>query len=49
MFSYAESFPYKDEERCWAVAYVSYEKHMATRPNENAYVVSYCAEVPKGV
>ena len=49
MFSYAESFPYKDEERCWEDAYVSYQKHMATRPNDTAYVVAYCSEVPKGI
>jgi hypothetical protein len=49
MFSYAESFPYKDEERCWKDAYVSYQKHMATRPNESAYVAAYCSEVPKGI
>lgn len=48
MFSYAESFPYKDLDRCWRDAQVSYETHTATKPNDKAYVVAYCSEVPKG-
>ena len=49
MFSYAEGFPYRDIHKCQNDAHEIYYKHMATRPNPEAYVVAYCAEVPKGI
>ena len=49
MFSYAEGFPYRDIHKCQNDANDIYYSHMATRPNPEAYVVTYCAEVPKGV
>lgn len=49
MFSYAESFPYKDYKDCQNDAATLYYNHMATRPNPEAYVVSYCSELPKGI
>jgi hypothetical protein len=49
MFSYAEGFPYRDLKQCQKDAEATYYSHMATRPNPEAYVVSYCSEVPKGI
>ncbi len=49
MSSYAERFPYRDFIQCQKDAQASYYTFMATRPDEDAYVVAYCAEVPKGV
>ena len=41
MFSYAEGFPYRDLHKCQNDANNIYYQHMATRPNPEAYVVSY--------
>lgn len=49
MFSYTEGLPYSDLDQCQKDAQASYYSLMATRPAEDAYVVAYCAEVPKGV
>lgn len=49
MFTYAEGFPYRDLKECQRDAEATYYDLMATRPNTDAYVVSYCSEVPKGI
>ena len=49
MFSYAEGVPYRDLKQCQQDAGATYYDLMATRPNTDAYVVSFCSEVPKGI
>lgn len=48
-YSYAESIPYLDVERCWIDAYNTYQTLMTTRPNDKANVIAFCTEVPTGI
>lgn len=48
-YSYAENVPYDWQDDCWIDAQNTYNELMATKPDDKAYVVAYCSEVPKGV
>ena len=48
-YSYAENEPYDWQDDCWIDAQNTYNELMATKPDDKAYVIAYCAEIPKGV